>query len=111
MAKKKGPNKENIRKSRASLMKAATSEFLEYGYADASTNRIVERSKMARGSLYYHFGDKKGLFASLYIENMHQVREQMQKSFRNHNDVWDQFMAGVDCYIDYCRSPEFRKIA
>ncbi len=40
-------------------------EFAAFGYDKASINRIVERCKIAKGSFYQYFDDKKDLF--LYL--------------------------------------------
>ncbi len=41
---------------------AAIDEFAEYGFENASINRIVENSEIAKGSFYQYFSDKKDLF-------------------------------------------------
>ncbi|QOR35024.1 TetR/AcrR family transcriptional regulator [Clostridium sp. 'deep sea'] len=43
----------------------ATHEFVEYGYDKASVNRIVKNCKIAKGSFYQYFEDKKDLFKHL----------------------------------------------
>jgi AcrR family transcriptional regulator len=63
MGKKHGPNKENLEATRRIFLNIARKEFSTRGYYNASTAAIVEESGMARGSLYYHFGDKKGCSA------------------------------------------------
>jgi AcrR family transcriptional regulator len=40
-------------------------EFVEYGYAQASTNRIVQRLGISKGSLFYYFGGKRELYLHL----------------------------------------------
>ena len=88
MAKKTGPNKDNLEKTRALFLELASEEFKTYGYANASTNRIVEKSGMARGSLYYHFKDKKAMFYAVYIETMHMVTSELEMTIAQHNDSW-----------------------
>ena len=44
------------------IIKAALKEFTEKGYGNASTNMIVEDAGVSKGVLFYHFGDKEGLF-------------------------------------------------
>ena len=43
----------------------AIDEFSEYGFDKASINRIVAAAKIAKGSFYQYFEDKKDLFAHL----------------------------------------------
>lgn len=43
----------------------AVTEFAEYGFDKASINRIVATTKIAKGSFYQYFEDKKDLFTHL----------------------------------------------
>jgi len=47
---------------RLKIYNAAVSEFAEYGFANASVNRIVKTSGIATGSFYQYFDDIKDLF-------------------------------------------------
>src|SRR5919205_3691509 len=44
------------------IMNAAIEEFAEYGLENASTNRIVKNSGIAKGSFYQYFEDKQDVF-------------------------------------------------
>lgn len=48
-----------------SILQAALDEFSEYGYDLASTNRIVERAGIAKGTLFKYFSSKEELFVYL----------------------------------------------
>jgi AcrR family transcriptional regulator len=47
------------------IEETSISEFAAFGYDKASINRIVEKCKIAKGSFYQYFDDKKDLF--LYL--------------------------------------------
>lgn len=47
---------------RETIMNAAVEEFAEYGLENASTNRIVKNSGIAKGSFYQYFEDKQDVF-------------------------------------------------
>lgn len=47
------------------ILQSAMEEFAEKGYRYASTNSIVKKAGIPKGTLFYFFGSKKGLF--LYI--------------------------------------------
>jgi AcrR family transcriptional regulator len=47
------------------ILREAVREFGEHGFRQASVNRIVERTSIAKGSLYQYFDNKEGLF--LYV--------------------------------------------
>lgn len=44
------------------ILDAAFEEFGEYGYDNASTNRIVQKAEIGKGMLFYYFNSKKELF-------------------------------------------------
>lgn len=50
---------------REKIVNAAIDEFAEYGLENASTNRIVANSGIAKGSFYQYFADKQDVF--LYL--------------------------------------------
>lgn len=58
------------------IVNAAIEEFAEYGLENASTNRIVANSGIAKGSFYQYFEDKKDVFMHLL-----QVIEQEKTEF------------------------------
>jgi AcrR family transcriptional regulator len=50
---------------RKAIIDAAIEEFAEYGLENASTNRIVVNSGIAKGSFYQYFEDKQDVFMHL----------------------------------------------
>jgi len=61
---------------RETIINAAVEEFAEYGLENASTNRIVKNSGIAKGSFYQYFEDKQDVFMHLL-----DVVEQMEMEF------------------------------
>lgn len=47
------------------ILEACIEEFAQNGYAGASTNAIVQRASIPKGTLFYYFGSKKDLY--LYV--------------------------------------------
>ena len=92
--------------TRAALLEAARELFTERGYADTTTEDIVQRAGMTRGALYYHFRDKRGLFLTV-VEDLNQfVAQTAVGAIRfaqgeQKEDLWDQTIrAGVEAYLD-----------
>lgn len=110
MSKKHGSNKENLEATRRIFLNIARREFSNKGYYNASTAEIVDASGMARGSLYYHFGDKKGLFKAVYEELMFEMRDDVQKHLNGKTDAWDAFMTACMTIYDLCMVKETRRI-
>ena len=50
---------------RQKIEQAALDEFSEYGFDNSNMNRIVAQSKIAKGSFYQYFDDKKDLYFHL----------------------------------------------
>jgi len=50
---------------RATIVNAAIDEFAEYGLENASTNRIVAKGGISKGSFYQYFEDKQDVFMYL----------------------------------------------
>lgn len=46
------------------ILKAGIAEFSRHGYGGATVERIVHRAKRNERSLYYHFGNKEGLYVA-----------------------------------------------
>jgi len=49
----------------SSIIEAATAEFLEYGFNDASMRRIAAAAGMSASGLYKHFASKEEMFSAL----------------------------------------------
>ena len=78
---------------RETIMNAAVEEFAEYGLENASTNRIVKNSGIAKGSFYQYFEDKQDVFMHM----LDMIEQKELEFFRNvhppdHNmDVFHYF--------------------
>lgn len=56
-------NLNDIKKQK--ILDAALQEFAEYGYQQASTNRVVKKAGIGKGMLFYYFKSKKELYEYL----------------------------------------------
>ena len=110
MSKSTGPNKENFDKTNERFLAVARGEFIAHGFASASTNRMVEKSAMARGTLYYHFKDKRGIFAAVFKNLQHEILTDIRAAARNENDPWTGFKAACNRYLELCARPDIRQI-
>lgn len=55
---------DEVRRKR--LMKAAIEEFAERGFEGASYNKIIERSGLSKGTVYYYFDNKETLLSTVF---------------------------------------------
>ncbi|MDI9914989.1 TetR/AcrR family transcriptional regulator [Rhodococcus sp. IEGM 1379] len=73
---------ERARRTRASLVEAAASEFAKRGYAAASVNAILDGSQATKGAMYFHFQSKEELARAILtgaIELFTDVTDQWAK--------------------------------
>ncbi len=110
MSKRPGPNKDNLEATRKIFMDVAKIEFCSHGYPDASTTRIVTESGMARGSLYYHFGDKNGLFKAVYEEMLEEALLYISLDMDVQKTPLDTLLSGAKAFLELCLKEDFRKI-
>src|ERR1044071_4548779 len=61
------------------IMNAAIEEFADYGLENASTNRIVKNSGIAKGSFYQYFEDKQDVFMHM----LELIEQQEMEMFKN----------------------------
>ncbi|TCN27442.1 TetR/AcrR family transcriptional regulator [Mesobacillus foraminis] len=66
------------------ILNAAAQEFVQKGYATASTNEIVKAAGISKGLLFHYFNNKKDLYLFLYS---HFVDVLMHEFFANLEDT------------------------
>lgn len=72
-------------KSRDKLLDVTFEEVYRYGYCGAATTAILKKAGVPKGSMYHHFGSKKGMVMTMIQERLiPKVREffdfQMRKN-------------------------------
>ncbi|WP_298407480.1 TetR/AcrR family transcriptional regulator [uncultured Chloroflexus sp.] len=78
---------------REKIIKAAIDEFAEYGLENASINRIVANSGIAKGSFYQYFEDKQDVFRYLLTVLEHEKMEYFKDKHpeSRHMDAFEYF--------------------
>lgn len=94
---------------RLKLIEAAIDEFNEFGIENASYNRIIERSGMSKGSVYYHFDNKDALLAIVMEEIGERVlkavpeRDLPQSKDDFWQALWDYRQREFDFFAEHIR--------
>jgi len=102
---------EQSEETRAALIAAARELFAERGYADTPTEVIVERARVTRGALYYHFKDKAGLFRAVFAETDQAMLDTVaQRIAQTEGDEWQRSMAGLHAFLKQCSTPAIQRI-
>jgi TetR/AcrR family transcriptional regulator len=87
--------------TRERILQAAHDRFTHQGFANTSVREICEDADVTAPVLYYHFGDKEGLFAAVAEEALNLdgfcdlVREEIAAS----SAPWDKLRAYVGMYL------------
>lgn len=107
---KKITKRQQAEKTSKNLAEIAFREFSKYGYAAASTERIVEKSGVTRGALYHHFGSKKGLFLAVYKLAQKEIGRRIEQEAGLHNDPWKNMISGCHAFLTACSEPSLQQI-
>lgn len=102
------------RATRAAILEAAGQLFVENGFSNTSTERLVQMAGVTRGALYYQFEDKTDLFRAV-VEDMaervaDEVREAMNGIRATTNDPWQAFLAGIRAFVRSHLRPDVRRV-
>jgi AcrR family transcriptional regulator len=85
---------------RLTLLEVAANEFVQYGYEQASINRILEAGGMSKGAAYYYFDDKADVFVTTVrhytMDILNEINERLLTSTRD--NFWER-LAGL--YQDF----------
>lgn len=96
------PKSEQSERTRIALLDVAYRLFAEQGYADTSTQDIVEGAKVTRGALYYHFRSKEGIFQAVF-ERVREARVQIIRARMEaaKGDLWQRLIqTGCAAFIE-----------
>jgi len=92
------------------LITVAREQFAEHGYAQASTEAIVQMAGVTRGALYHHFQSKEGLFKAVVAEVQGEVGRRVAEASQAQPDPWDQLMIGCQAFLRACLEPDVLRI-
>lgn len=107
----KRTQRERREATRGALIGAGRALFGTLGYAETSTNRIVEEAGVTRGALYHHFEDKADLFRAVYESVEQEVVEQIAAAVSSSDDVRSRLRAGAAAFLEACIAQDVQRIA
>ncbi len=95
---------------REAILQAAGEEFAEKGFEAASINRIIERSGMSKGSVYYYFEDKADLLATAVEHSIRRILEDVgwfSVEVLGPDEFWDGVLELTHRSVDSMRRNEW----
>ena len=77
------------------ILKAATKEFSEAGFAGARVDEIANSAGVNKATLYYHIGDKQALYAQVVHDLFGNAVEQFNRNITAAQSPQDQLKAFI----------------
>ena len=63
------------------ILAAATKLFIDRGYEKSTTAQIAKEAGVSRATVFWHFGDKRGLFREAFSRLLAPFRESLEEDF------------------------------
>lgn len=104
------PKTEKSAKTRTRIIATAQRVFARDGFANASLNDIVAKSKVTTGAVYYHFGDKKGLFKAVAEHLEQTILDEVVRLVPQEGTEWDLLENSILVALEVCARPDIQRI-
>jgi AcrR family transcriptional regulator len=104
------PKAERSDATRRALVDAARRLFAEHGFADTSTESIVQAAGVTRGALYHHFRDKTALFEAVYETLEHEVVDHVVSGIGAAKTSMERLRKGAEAFLDACLDPAVQRV-
>lgn len=87
--------------TRERILQAARERFAEQGFANTAVREICEDAGVTAPVLYYHFGNKSGIFQAVVEEaiNLDGFCALLRKSVAACSDPWDKLRTFISVYL------------
>ena len=96
--------------TRAALVAAARELFASKGFAETSTEEIVQGAQVTRGALYHHYRDKEDLFRAVVEEIEEELTRRTLKAAARGSTPLERIQLGFADYLDACLEPAVQRI-
>lgn len=93
----------------SAIIDASIDEFSDFGFDNASTNRIVQKVGIAKGSLFKYFGTKEDLYFFLIDQVLKQfMNEMLKRQGTLSEDIFQRFVEIIEISFElYIMNPRF----
>jgi TetR/AcrR family fatty acid metabolism transcriptional regulator len=92
--------------TREKLIKAASAEFAEAGYARANITRISERAGFGKGTVYNHFCSKYDLLLAVVEHAMELVLEEVKRAIADIDNPVEQIRRAIEINFEFMHRNE-----
>ncbi len=101
---------ERTEATRGRLVTTARRLFAEQGFADTSTEQILEAASVSRGAMYHHFSSKTELFQAVFEAVEDDLTKEVLTAALAETDPVQQLARGFDSFLDQCLRTEVQRI-
>lgn len=92
------------------LLAAAQKRFAEQGFAETTTQQVIDDAGVTKGALYHHFPSKKHLFEAVYRDIEGAIAQQIDAASAASSRPWDQLISGCCAYLDAFKNADWYRI-
>ncbi len=92
------------------LISLSRREFSRSGYGGTSVERIAEEAALTKGAVYYHFGNKEGLFEAVLRAVQRDLLARIEARADQNSDPLEAVRAGCEAFLELAVDDEFRQI-
>lgn len=87
--------------TRVAVIDAAAEQFIKRGFVSTTIDDVAAAAKVSKGTVYYHFTDKAGLFEAVFSDRQARLIEAVAVSVAEKGDSpWSRLQVGVAAYLD-----------
>jgi AcrR family transcriptional regulator len=102
---------EKARENRSRLIHAAQDVVGQFGYAEASVARIVERAGLAQGTFYLYFDSRQDLFDQLLPEIGDEALAYIRDAVKGTKGFMAQERVAMNAFFEYAvRNPAYFRV-
>jgi len=92
------------------LVRVGREVFAQQGFAQASTEEIVQRAGLTRGALYHHFSGKEGLFRAVLEDVQQDIAHRVAEAAGRTTAPWEQLLDGCRAFLTASLDPHIQQI-
>lgn len=86
---------------RRSILLAAVKVFAKHGFEKTTVDEIAEKTKVAKGTVYYYFESKEEIFNAIIIEGLHDFEKMINESVALGKNAVDKINILIDTEVVY----------
>ncbi|MFH0735754.1 MAG: TetR/AcrR family transcriptional regulator [bacterium] len=92
-----------MQNNKKNIMDVALNLFSLQGYESVGVQKIVDEAKITKPTLYYYFGNKKGLLEAVLQENFTKLIEQLKNSISAKNKLKENLQLLTLNYFEFAK--------